>query len=132
MIATQNNTENVYYEPQPTNLNNLSVIRVPKSVTLQKESPSETASASISEIALSSFLNKNVTATANIYNHKDTVQNSLKVTNPVLNIIKVSYSKADDGSKIINVSADPTKKEVIVNSDGTTSFNYSHIGTTWH
>jgi len=90
MIATQNNTENVYYEPQPTNLNNLNVIRVPKSVTLQKESPSETASASISEIALSSFLNKNVTATANIYNHKDTVKNSLKVTNPVLNIIKVS------------------------------------------
>jgi len=90
MSVTQNNTENVYYEPQPTNSNNLSVIRVPKLAALHKESPSETASAITSESTLSSFLNKNVTATANIYNHKDTVKNSLKVTNPVLNIIKVS------------------------------------------
>jgi len=49
------------------------------------------------------------------------VQQSLNASKPNLNILKVNY--ADDGSKIISVRSDPTKREVVQNSDGTTSFN---------
>lgn len=46
-----------------------------------------------------------------------------------LNVINVLRNR--DGS-IIDLKSDPSKKTIIKNTDGTTSFNWDHIGTTWH
>lgn len=61
------------------------------------------------------------TSTQNIYDNKEGYKNLIAHQKRDLNVLKVL--KNPDGVSIIDLKSDPSKKSVIKNGDGTTSFN---------